>query len=90
MGKITPMHPVQNPPNTTGSSVTLYEHLNLANISYTDQSQMEIICEKPNKVTWFFRWSYLVYLHFRGILYNYFLILSGNMIFSFLIPYLYM
>ena len=88
--KITPSHLFWNPFNSTGSSVTLYGHLNWVNISYTGQSQLEIIIDRLKKVTGCIRWSYVVDLHCRGILYIYFLILSGHMIFLFLIPYLYM
>ncbi|KNZ55794.1 hypothetical protein VP01_257g2 [Puccinia sorghi] len=40
---------LQNPLNFTGSSVAFCGHLNLANISYTGKSKLEVISDRPNK-----------------------------------------
>lgn len=83
--KITPSHLLQNPLNSTGSEVTLYKHLNLANITYTGQSRLEFLGDRFNQVIWCIRWSYLADLNYRNILYTYLLILYEHMMFLFLI-----
>ena len=57
--KITPSHLLGNPLNSTGSSVTLYGHLNLASIICTGQAKLQLASDRLNQVTWWIRWPYL-------------------------------